>query len=67
MNQTPKFAVRIDNVYFLKQLGTSLRDATANVPLEELPEDIRLALRRLERRERLQSIVKGRPDRNPPT
>ena len=49
MHEKRKYAVRIDNVYFLKQLGASLREAVADVPKEELPEEIRLALRRLDR------------------
>jgi len=49
MHQKRKYSVRIDNVFFLKQLGASLRDATTAVPKEELTEDIRLALRRLDR------------------
>ena len=49
MHETRKYALRIDNVYFLKRLGASLREATADVPKEELPEEIRLALRRLDR------------------
>lgn len=49
MHENRKYALRIDNVYFLKRLGASLREATADVPKEELPEEIRLALRRLDR------------------
>jgi hypothetical protein len=63
MHQKPKYDLRIDNVYFLKQVGATLRQAMAGVPPEELTEDIRLALRRLElalrqleRREFLQNL-----------
>ena len=51
MEQKPKYVARIDNVYFLKHLGASLRDAAAHIATEELPQDIRLLLRRLERLE----------------
>ena len=39
------------NVYFLKHLGASLREAAAHIATEELPQDICLLLRRLERLE----------------
>ena len=65
MHQTPKYALRIDNVYFLKHVGDTLRQATASVPREELTEDIRLALRRLERREFLQNLRACNPEGNP--
>jgi hypothetical protein len=61
MDHPPKYDLRIDNVYFLKHVGATLRQATAGVPREELPEDIRLALRRLERREFLQNILVRKP------
>jgi hypothetical protein len=51
MEQKPKYVARIDNVYFLKHLGASLREAAGQIATEELPEDIRLLLRRLERLE----------------
>jgi hypothetical protein len=61
MDQSPKYDLRIDNVYFLKHVGATLRQATAGVPREELSEDIRLALRRLERHEFLQNILARKP------
>jgi hypothetical protein len=61
MDQPPKYDFRIDNVYFLKHVGATLRQATAGVPREELSEDIRLALRRLERHEFLQNILVRKP------
>jgi hypothetical protein len=60
MAENRKYVLRIDNVYFLKHLGNSLREATAGVSEEDLPEDIRLALRRLERREFLQNRPVGK-------
>jgi hypothetical protein len=51
MKETPKYVARIDNVYFVRRLGDSLRKATNHITKEELPENIRLLLRRLERLE----------------
>jgi hypothetical protein len=51
MEQKPKYVARIDNVYFLKHLGASLRRAAGQIATEELPDDIRLLLRRLDRLE----------------
>ena len=65
MTENPKYDLRIDNVYFLKHVGATLREATAGVPREELTEDIRLALRRLERREFLQNRRAGRSEGDP--
>ena len=50
-NKSPNTWARIDNVYFLKHLGSSLRKAAGQIATEELPEDIRILLRRLERLE----------------
>jgi hypothetical protein len=65
MDQTPKYDLRIDNVYFLKRVGATLRQATADLPREKLTEDIRLALRRLERREFLQNLRMDKPEGDP--
>jgi hypothetical protein len=65
MHQTPKYALRIDDVYFLKHVGATLRQATTGVSREDLTEDIRLALRRLERREFLQNFRACNPEGNP--
>ena len=51
MEKQPKYVARIDNIYFINRIGTSLREATSNVTTEELPENIRLLLRRLKRME----------------
>jgi len=51
MEKQPKYVARIDNVYFINRIGTSLREATSNLTTEELPENIRLLLRRLQRME----------------
>jgi UDP-N-acetylglucosamine:LPS N-acetylglucosamine transferase len=51
MEKQPKYVARIDNVYFINRVGISLRAATSNLTTEELPENIRLLLRRLKRME----------------
>jgi hypothetical protein len=40
---------QLANVVFLDKVGETLRQATSDIVQEELPEDIRLLLRRLER------------------
>ena len=42
---------QLANVVFLDKVGETLRQATSDIVQEELPEDIRLLLRRLERME----------------
>jgi hypothetical protein len=49
MEKAPKYVARIDSVYFINRVETSLREATSNVTAEELPENIRLLLRGLKR------------------
>jgi hypothetical protein len=44
MDRKPKYVAQIDN-------GASLREATADTVRDELPENIRLLLRRLQRLE----------------
>ena len=51
MEKEPKYVAKIDNVYFINCVGATLREATSHVTTEELPEDIRRLLRRLERLE----------------
>jgi len=51
MEKQPKYVARIDNIYFINRIGTSLREATSNITMQELPENIRLLLRRLKRME----------------
>ena len=51
MEKQPKYVARIDNVYFINCVGASLRAATSKLTTEELPENIRLLLRRLKRME----------------
>lgn len=59
MDDTPKYDLRVDNVFFLKHVGGALRDATAPLIKEELPEEIRLAL------DKLRAMLKG-PSRKDP-
>ncbi|MET0192408.1 MAG: hypothetical protein ABW200_03445 [Hyphomicrobiaceae bacterium] len=51
---------QLANVVFLDKVGETLRQATADITRAELPEDILLLLRRLERIERKESLK--RPD-----
>jgi hypothetical protein len=44
----PKYP-QLKNVVFLDRVGETLRQATGDIAKEELPEEIRLLLRRLER------------------
>ena len=43
-----KYAAQIDNIYFLGRIGCSLRWATADMAREELPDNIRRLLHKLE-------------------
>jgi hypothetical protein len=55
MRRKPKYP-QLANVVFLDKVGETLRQATADITREELPEDILLLLRRLERLERKESL-----------
>jgi hypothetical protein len=55
MRFRPKYP-QLANVVFLDKVGETLRQATSDIVQEELPEDIRLLLRRLERIERKQAL-----------
>jgi len=59
MHRKAGYIAQIDNVYFVGRIGTSLRDATAEIVREELPENIRLLLRRLERLQAKDSTKKA--------
>ena len=52
----PKYP-QLKNIVFLDSVGEALRWATSDIP-KELPDDIRLLLRRLERVERKQQMKK---------
>ena len=49
MKAKPKYLARIENIYFLARLGSSLRWATEHIVREEMPEDVRRALGQLDR------------------
>jgi hypothetical protein len=55
MHRKPKYP-QLANVVFLDKVGETLRQATVDITREELPEDILLLLRRLERIERKDSL-----------
>jgi hypothetical protein len=56
-----KYAARIENIVFLDRIGSSLRWATDDIAREELPEEILLLLRRLDRLEAQAKSIKGEP------
>ena len=43
----PKYAVQIENIFFLARLGSSLRSLLRDTTREPLPEDVKRLLRRL--------------------
>jgi hypothetical protein len=51
MDRKAKYVAQIDNIYFVKRIGASLRKATPDTVRDKLPENIKLLLRRLERLE----------------
>jgi hypothetical protein len=57
LQKYPQFA----NVVFLGKVGDTLRQVVGNTATADLPEDIRLLLRRLERIERRQCFPKPDP------
>jgi hypothetical protein len=64
MGEKSNYVARIENIYFLSCIGASLRWATNDIAREELPDDIRLLLRRLERLEA--KALRQRPESGPP-
>jgi hypothetical protein len=46
-----KYTARIDNIYFLPRVGSSLRWATQDIAREELPANIKHLLAKLDRLE----------------
>ena len=47
----PKHTARIENIFFLSRIGSTLRWATQDIAREELPSDIKRLLGRLDRLE----------------
>lgn len=43
-----KYTARVDNIYFLSRIGSSLRWATQDIAREELPIDIKHLLAKLD-------------------
>ena len=57
MNRKPKYVAKLGNVYFVSHLGESLRRATADLRDDQLPSDVRRALRHLDRLEFLRAFI----------
>ncbi len=47
----PRHTAQIENIYFLSRIGSTLRWATQDIALEDIPTDIKRLLDRLERLE----------------
>ena len=47
----PKHTARIENIFFLSRIGSTLRWATQDIAREDLPADIKRLLGRLDRLE----------------
>ena len=59
-----KYTARVDNIYFLSRIGSSLRWATQDIAREELPIDIKHLLARLDLLE-ARARAKTRADNDP--
>ena len=57
----PKFTARVDNIYFLARIGSSLRWATQGVPPEALSRDVKDMLERLDQLDAVAQRL-ARPD-----
>ena len=60
-----KSTARIDNIYFLSRIGSSLRWATQDISREELPANIKHLLARLDRLEARAKAKSEEPDNSP--
>lgn len=60
-----KHTARIENVYFLTHIGSTLRWATQDIAREDLPADIKRVLGRLDRLEARAVAKDGDPDGDP--
>jgi hypothetical protein len=60
-----KYTARLDNIYFLSRVGSTLRWATQDVAREELPTDIKHLLARLDRLEARVNATPPQPDNDP--
>ena len=59
-----KFAARVDNIYFLSRIGSSLRWATQGIAPEELSTNIKHLLSRLDQLEAISRQLAD-PDNDP--
>jgi hypothetical protein len=59
--QKPKFTARVNNIYFLSRIGSSLRWATQGLAPEELSRDVKHMLERLDELEATAEQL-SRPD-----
>ena len=59
--QKPKFTARVDNIYFLSRIGSSLRWATQGLAPEELSSDVKHMLERLDELETIAQHQLSRP------
>jgi hypothetical protein len=57
MDRSPKYVAKLGNVYFVCRLGASLRQATTGMHDDQLPSDVRRALRHLDRLEFLRTFI----------
>jgi hypothetical protein len=60
-----KYTARLDNIYFLSRVGSTLRWATQDVAREELPADIKHLLARLDPLEARANATPPQPDNDP--
>jgi hypothetical protein len=60
-----KYTARLDNIYFLSRVGSTLRWATQDIAHEELPADIKHLLARLDRLEARANATPPPPDNDP--
>ena len=65
MVESSKYAAQIGNIYFLSRVGVSLRWATNDIAREELPDNIRLLLRRLDRLKAKTKALRQKPESGP--
>jgi hypothetical protein len=61
----PKYAAKIENIYFLSRIGPSLRWATEDIVREELPANIKHLLAKLDRLEARAKSKAQDPDYDP--
>jgi len=60
-----KYTARLDNIYFLSRVGSTLRWATQDVAREKFAVDIKHVLARLDRLEARVNATPPQPDNDP--